>query len=617
MDETAAYYQEVVQDFSEEFRMNYSLTGVLGRGTTALVVRAIQNRLRREVVIKILTSREVEVRQRFLVEAEALGRLRHPNVARLLDFGECGERLYLVMEYLPGRSLAAMLASGPLEPGTALDVALDVTAGLEAIHALDIIHRDLKPSNIWITDENRAKILDFGLARQGQGQGITQEGYFLGTYAFAAPEQIMGHVVDHRADLYTLGVLMFVLFDGSNPFKVEALSEALQRHLRVPPEDLPRTRPGPPHPAMAVALQLLAKEAGNRPGSAREVAARLRAIKDVQAAPTAGRGLRLEPGNVTAPRARPVPRRPGRAVAIGVISVTAILATGTLAWMRRGDGPGPEVTEITASSTVEPGRHLPAARVLMTSIVENCREREEYKFRIAGTLGPLGTEMNSGATVEIVVTAVKDHRRIGEFLQDEVEDELSTGSAEGAVIAAVLRCERSSSFSDLGGMKELMIIPREDSVPRDPDFQFFLRNVPVKQGTEALYLLKQAFGAVRAALDPVGASSPAPPWFERLVISVFDAGRRTISYGWTTDAVPRRDHEIALFEEALSPGSAPRPGDASRRLLLLSWRLSRQVQLSSEAERIRADLHRVLDGLVASSFLDRPRAAVIVERLGK
>lgn len=627
MSETQFHFQQVVKDFSEQFRADYSMIGVLGRGTTALVVRAVQTSLRREVVIKILTSEEAEVRQRFLVEAGALGKLRHPNVVRLLDFGECGNRLYLVMEYLPGKSLATLLAEGTPGPALALDTALGVATGLEAIHSLDIIHRDLKPSNIWIGGENSVKILDFGLAREGRGSGITQEGFFLGTYSYAAPEQILGHMVDRRADIYTLGVLLYILLEGTNPFQGTTAQDSAQRHLRLRPADLDRSRSGAGNLVMDLALHLLAKQPAERPTAA-AVVARLREIKESRSAPTAGRGLPMPPGEVTAPRPRSVapvekvglPPRPSGPARALVIFIT-VLVLAVLGYALRSSGTGGAATGVEASASAAAARPaealLEAARVLYARIQTHAERRETYKFRVADSLGPLGPEMNSGPTLEIILASVRDYQQIADFMRTGVEDELRAMSPEGAVLAALLRGERSSNFADLTGMKELLVIPREESLPADRDFQYFHRKIPAKQGTESLYLLRQAFGAITGALGPIASGPRAPPRFERVPIAVFDLGRRAISYPWTSDTQLRSEQEMKLFESRLSPEGVPDREATVRRLLLHSWRLSRQDQLSDESRRLRSEFHVVLEGIVASGFLERERAAPIVARIGR
>src|SRR5688572_11346024 len=195
----------------------YRIEGVLGAGGMGRVYKAVDTRLDRPVAIKTSDARFTE---RFALEARAISALNHPNVCTLYDVGPN----YLVMELIDGQTLAHRLAAGPLELGEALDIAKQVAGALEAAHEKGIVHRDLKPANISITAGGTVKVLDFGIAKMLRsdaatvGAGLTESGAVLDTSGYMAPEQLYGHAVDKRADIWAFGVVLYEMLTGERPF---------------------------------------------------------------------------------------------------------------------------------------------------------------------------------------------------------------------------------------------------------------------------------------------------------------------------------------------------------------------------------------------------------------
>lgn len=230
----------------------YKLESAIGSGMSATVFRAMHVDLRRALAVKILHRQKLDDNQfvrRFKGEALAASRLEHPNVTRVIDFGqEPDGLLYLVMELLTGRSLEAILAAnGPLSPVIAVTYAMHACGALAFAHDEGIIHRDVKPENIMIVPHrdddgnpaDLAKVCDFGLAKlnhpDGTEEDLTVSGMLCGSPAYMSPEQTRGEVLDGRSDLYSLGVTLFECLTGQFPFEATSLPELFVKKLTQPP----------------------------------------------------------------------------------------------------------------------------------------------------------------------------------------------------------------------------------------------------------------------------------------------------------------------------------------------------------------------------------------------
>ncbi|MEM9070696.1 MAG: serine/threonine-protein kinase [Myxococcota bacterium] len=275
----------------------YRIEGVLGTGGVGVVYRAEHTGLRQPVALKVLRHgyEDIEMlRRRFEREATVLSQLRHPNVVSLSDYGIYRGIPYLVMERLHGRTLEDLLdAQGPPAPEDAVEIARSVARGLAFAHGIGVLHRDLKPGNVFLQelpdDPHHVKLLDFGLAKilvaeleQDGEPTITKAGTVIGTPAYMAPEQGAGQRVDARADVYSLGVLLFELLSGCPPFEADRRADLLRLHMVAPVPDPSSLRPGLVlgRDLQALLLKALAKEPSARYRDGKELLAAFDALED-------------------------------------------------------------------------------------------------------------------------------------------------------------------------------------------------------------------------------------------------------------------------------------------------------------------------------------------------
>ena len=242
----------------------YRIVSQLGSGGMGVVYLAHDPRLDRHVAIKLLPpdlTRDETAKQRFLQEAKAASALDHPNICTIHEINETDDgQLYLVMAHYEGETLKERIARGPLVLNDAIDIATQVGQGLAEAHGAGIVHRDIKPANLLVTKTGVVKILDFGLAKLAGTEGVTQTGTTVGTVAYMSPEQARGQQVDHRTDIWSLGVVLYEMLAGTPPFQWENLLSLSNAILEREQSSLT----GPSSSAQGVITRALHKDRAQR-----------------------------------------------------------------------------------------------------------------------------------------------------------------------------------------------------------------------------------------------------------------------------------------------------------------------------------------------------------------
>ena len=266
---------------------NYRIDGKLGSGGMARVFRAHHVHLEREVAIKLLhahLSDDTALRERFLREAQAIATLRHPGIVQIYDFDVHDGVCYIAMEFLKGESLEERASARgesrqtPFTAEEALHIIVSVRVALAHAHRAGIAHRDVKPSNVMLTDDGRTVLTDFGLATVLDQTRMTVDGASAGTPSYMSPEQAMGERGDHRADLYSLGIMAYELLTGELPFRSDTLAGMLHKHLQEPPPPLEPRVPGLAPHVVATVERALAKNPTDRFDSMDEMVASLKGL---------------------------------------------------------------------------------------------------------------------------------------------------------------------------------------------------------------------------------------------------------------------------------------------------------------------------------------------------
>jgi serine/threonine-protein kinase len=329
----------------------YRLERSLGHGGMAVVELAHDVELDRIVAVKLLADnlvRDDAFRRRFLREARLSAGLAHPNIVRIFDTGKDGDRPYIVMEYVDGETLEAMLRRvRTLDPPRAVDLMIQACAGLDAAHAAGLVHRDIKPQNLLVGADGVLKIVDFGIARYDDGQGMTATGTVLGTAAYLAPEQAAGESVTAAADIYALGAVLYELLTGRPPRQIESLAE-LVPHVDDAITPVRELAPETPRELELVVMRCLARYPQYRPASAAELAHDL-----AEASPEAATRPLPATTGVRATEVMPRKHRTGRKRAAWIVlaaaAAAAVLAVVLVATQSSGTPAKPPVPAQVAS----------------------------------------------------------------------------------------------------------------------------------------------------------------------------------------------------------------------------------------------------------------------------
>ena len=337
----------------------YEIIGLLGAGGMGEVYRARDARLGRDVAVKVLPgawAADPERLQRFEQEARAAAALNHPNILAVHDIGTSGDAPYIVTELLVGGTLRDTLSAGALPQRKAVEYAMQIAQGLAAAHEKGIVHRDLKPENLFVTSDERVKILDFGLAKltqtdsafagasllptgapgPGVGRPDTLPGMVMGTVGYMAPEQVRGAPADHRADVFAFGAILYEMLAGRRAFRGDTAMDTMSAILKEDPPDLAGTdRPIAPG-LQRIVSRCLEKNPAARFQSTRDLAFALEGMSTQSDSSASGRGEAAR-GNV------PVTGGRTRERVVAALAVLFLLTTlGLAAWVLR-PAPAPAV----------------------------------------------------------------------------------------------------------------------------------------------------------------------------------------------------------------------------------------------------------------------------------
>jgi eukaryotic-like serine/threonine-protein kinase len=394
----------------------YRVSARLGSGGMADVYLAQDTLLGRQVALKLLHHRfaeDQEFVERFRREASSAAGLSHPNVVAVFDRGEWDGTYYIAMEYLPGRSLKAVVREhGPLSPGDATDIVVQILLATRFAHKRGIIHRDIKPHNVILDEEGRAKVTDFGIARAGASD-MTLTGSIMGTAQYLSPEQAQGHAVTESSDLYAVGVVLYELLTGQVPFEGESPVTVALKQVSVEPTPPSALNPGVSPALEAVVMRSLAKDPGARFASADEFIAALQQAREGIAPAPAFNGA---PPTQTAAAALLVPppedertpeeaaRRRRRALwiaaAVAVLAIAAAAALLLLKPARSDRVTVPDLAGETQSAAVASLRH--EGLVPVVSLAANSRVPSG---QVVGSTPPSGTIVKKGSHVSVVVSS--------------------------------------------------------------------------------------------------------------------------------------------------------------------------------------------------------------------
>jgi serine/threonine protein kinase/Tfp pilus assembly protein PilF len=260
---------------------HYKILGKLGEGGMGVVYRAHDTKLKRTVALKFLTPQSLgndEEKARFIQEAQTAAALDHPNICTVYEIDEAEGHTFISMAYIDGQSLKEKIETGPLKIEESLNIAIQVAEGLQEAYEKGIVHRDIKSANIMFTSKGQAKITDFGLAKLSGQTKLTKTGTTVGTAAYMSPEQARGEEVDHRTDIWSLGVVLYEMLTGQLPFKGEYEQAVMYSILNENPLSIRKLSPGFSEEVENILFKLLEKEQENRYQYCKEIKTDLQMI---------------------------------------------------------------------------------------------------------------------------------------------------------------------------------------------------------------------------------------------------------------------------------------------------------------------------------------------------
>ena len=392
----------------------YEILDKLGEGAMGVVYRARDASLGRVVALKMLSAdlgAEEELHQRFQREAEAIGRLSHPNIVTVYDVGESSGQLYMAMELLEGDDLRSLIEKrAAIAFADRVRILIQICTGLAYAHSRGVVHRDIKPANILVGSDGRAKILDFGLARVSARSTITRRGVILGTPDYMAPEQAMGKGVDRRSDVFSAGAVFYEFLTLEKPFKGKTLHAVLYQIISDDPEPVLTVNPEVPVRLASIVHRMVRKDPDLRYGAMEDVA---RELSEIHAA------LRSSGGRSTLPiPASPVSEETRARVRDRVAQGRALLDAGqaerAMAEMKDALRLDPSA-EDAADLLWRAGRKLQDGRSAVPALDP---ESERRIADLVARAAPGGAEEDVRSAVAQLVLIAPDDPRVTDLLRE-------------------------------------------------------------------------------------------------------------------------------------------------------------------------------------------------------
>jgi predicted Ser/Thr protein kinase len=428
---TASHVDYVTQSCKREWVMEpvvlnnrYRLLELIGSGGMAVVYRAVDTLLQRQVAVKVLRESyagDPAFLARFQREAQASASLDHPNVVTVYDVGQDGDRHYIVMEYVDGQDLKTLIRrKGRLSVDEALDIAIQISAGVGHAHKAHFIHCDVKPQNVMVTHDGRAKVTDFGIARALTESGLTESEIVWGSPTYFSPEQAAGEPPTPASDVYSIGVVMYEMLSGLPPFQAEKAAALALMHMREEPAPLASRNPQVPPQLEWIVRKVMAKEPAARYRNADQLSHVLDEYRRQGEQATGWQPL--------APAAAPAISKPVQAVSEPVLepesdassarltwvlgAVALLLVAGLIPWWLivlnawNREPPAPAPTRTTAPFvTVPPTAQEISVPDIVGKSIDEARwevERRGLQFRVSGERDEPGKE--HGIVLEQVPT---------------------------------------------------------------------------------------------------------------------------------------------------------------------------------------------------------------------
>lgn len=409
------------------FNQRYRLKEKIGIGGMADVYLADDLLLEREVAVKILHPQyaaDPAFIQRFRHEAQAAANLNHPNIVNIYDWGNEGDLYYIVMEYVEGRDLKEILRNeGRLLPERAAEITAEICAALQFAHRHNLVHRDIKPHNIFLTSIGQVKVMDFGIAREGNGSGITQTGVVIGTPQYISPEQAQGLPVDGRSDIYSLGVVLYEMLTGRVPFDDSNPVTVAYKQVREDPIPPSVIDPDIPPTLEAVVMKAMAKNPANRYQTAQEMKADL--LRFLEGMPvTATPVLPGAPTQAVGPVVESSKGRPWGWISAGIVAFL-VVAGVVLALVLAGGGAKVEVPNLQGMTEEQARQTLEGLGLKLGEVEDYYIEDPSEPVGVVVSQDPeWGTLLRKGEKVNVTVSREMKMPKVTGLSKEEAEEKL-------------------------------------------------------------------------------------------------------------------------------------------------------------------------------------------------